>query len=403
MATYPEEIEDSRPAVQLNVIAGAGNLALRPDAQEAEPAEPNPETDEPIEPILPESSDFAAAAVAEASQPRITLADFEDVYSRYQTPIFKYMYHLLDNPEQAADITQDVFVKVYKALLAGDTVAGKALKSWVYRIAHNAATDALRRRRLISFVPLSLFPDGSGLGSGLREGSATSKENPGSALTAAMLEPGTLLGGPAYDGGMFEQAAADRDAISKVLKRMPPKYAAVLLLYERDGLSCAEIAETLDVSPSAIKMRLMRARERFTTLYRQLIDGALDTAEPIIDDEDKAPQSAAPMQPRGGTKKLERLPSLGGPPMEEKQIMAFIDQLAAGSHPQPGSGATATPANPVTKPRHAGAKGRKPAPKPAPPAWTQATDPSGLDLSGPPIEDISVYLGDPDGTVDDIF
>jgi len=45
------------------------------------------------------------------------------------------------------------------------------------------------------------------------------------------------------------------------------------LLYEHEGFSCAEIAEVLNVSPSAVKMRLMRARERFITLYRQEVSG----------------------------------------------------------------------------------------------------------------------------------
>ena len=54
-----------------------------------------------------------------------------------------------------------------------------------------------------------------------------------------------------------------------MLTRLPDKYRACLLLYEHEGFSCAEIAEFLSVCPSAVKMRLMRARERFIALYKE--------------------------------------------------------------------------------------------------------------------------------------
>jgi RNA polymerase sigma-70 factor (ECF subfamily) len=72
-----------------------------------------------------------------------------------------------------------------------------------------------------------------------------------------------------YDGGRFEGRVADREIVERVLKQMPPKYAVCLWLYENDGRSCAEIAEILNISASAVKMRLMRARERFINLYKQ--------------------------------------------------------------------------------------------------------------------------------------
>src|SRR6266567_3842134 len=72
-----------------------------------------------------------------------------------------------------------------------------------------------------------------------------------------------------YDGGRFENRVADREIVERILKQLPPKYAVCLWLYENDGHSCAEIADMLNISASAVKMRLMRARERFITLYQQ--------------------------------------------------------------------------------------------------------------------------------------
>jgi RNA polymerase sigma-70 factor (ECF subfamily) len=82
-----------------------------------------------------------------------------------------------------------------------------------------------------------------------------------------------VFAGGTYDGARFEQRVADREIVQRVLDRLPSKYGVCLLLYEHEGFSCAEIAEVLKVSPSAVKMRLMRARERFITLYKQEVSG----------------------------------------------------------------------------------------------------------------------------------
>ncbi|MBO0777968.1 MAG: hypothetical protein J2P37_03985, partial [Ktedonobacteraceae bacterium] len=100
----------------------------------------------------------ALSASAAAEQPeRVDVAEFETIFLRYQTPITNFIYHLIGNREQAYDLAQDVFVKAYRALLGGTVVQPGALSAWLYRIAANTTTDTLRRRRLISWLPLSLF------------------------------------------------------------------------------------------------------------------------------------------------------------------------------------------------------------------------------------------------------
>jgi RNA polymerase sigma-70 factor (ECF subfamily) len=212
----------------------------------------------------------ASHDVAEAG-PVVTIADFEDIFARFQTPLINFVFRLVGNREQACDLTQDVFVKAYRALSSGTTIQAAALSSWLYRIASNTATDALRRRRLISWLPLSLFNEDRGVGAGMpgMEGTGNNQQGPSEDALASAANAFSA----GYDGGRFEQHVADREIVESVLKRLPPKYAACLLLYEHEGFSCAEIAEVLNVSPSAVKMRLMRARERFITLYRQEVSG----------------------------------------------------------------------------------------------------------------------------------
>jgi RNA polymerase sigma-70 factor, ECF subfamily len=239
-----------------------------PLAEEGEECEEVLTVEETATVALPEQTATAA------TQEQVDVADFEAIFLRFQTPLTNFIYHLIGNREQAYDLTQDVFVKAYKALLAGTVVQPGALSAWLYRIAANTTTDSLRRRRLIAWLPLSLFHEDRGIGAGIlseagvnpMDGfSASGEDGSESRLTAVS----TLYERNGYDGGRFENRVADREIVQRVFEQLPPKYAVCLWLYEKDGLSCAEIAQVLNISSSAVKMRLMRARERFITLYKQ--------------------------------------------------------------------------------------------------------------------------------------
>ncbi len=237
-----------------------------PLTEETDACEPDPAIDE-VNVTLPEQT-------ATAAQEQVDVADFEAIFLRFQTPLTNFIYHLIGNREQAYDLTQDVFVKAYKALLAGTVVQPGALSAWLYRIAANTTTDTLRRRRLIAWLPLSLFHEDRGIGAGVLseaggnivDGFGSSGEDSAEGRLTAVS---TLYERNGYDGGRFEKRVADREIVQRVFAQLPPKYAICLWLYETDGLSCAEIAQVLNISSSAVKMRLMRARERFITLYKQ--------------------------------------------------------------------------------------------------------------------------------------
>jgi len=205
---------------------------------------------------------------------RVDVADFETIFVRFQGPITNFIYHMIGNREQASDLAQDVFVKAYKALLGGTVVQPGALSAWLYRIAANTTTDTLRRRRLISWLPMSLFNEDRGIGAGVLSDSGGSasdgfSSNSDDGSEGRSNSMSSLFERGSYDGGRFENRVADREIVQRIFKQLPPKYAVCLWLYENDGLSCAQIAETLNISASAVKMRLMRARERFITLYKQ--------------------------------------------------------------------------------------------------------------------------------------
>src|SRR5215469_9845693 len=211
---------------------------------------------------------------ATTAQEQVDVADFETIFLRFQTPLTNFIYHLIGNREQAYDLTQDVFVKAYKALLSGTVVQPGALSAWLYRIAANTTTDTLRRRRLISWLPLSLFHEDRGIGAGVTpdaggNASDSFSTNGEDGVDGRISTISMVYERGAYDGGRFENRVADQEIVKRVFEQLPQKYASCLWLYESEGFSCAEIADVLNISASAVKMRLMRARERFITLYKQ--------------------------------------------------------------------------------------------------------------------------------------
>ena len=77
--------------------------------------------------------------------------DFDQLFEEFSAPIYNYVLRMVSDPDRAADITQDTFIKAYRKL---DTVTDAAsTRSWLYRIATNTAIDDMRRRRNVTTMP----------------------------------------------------------------------------------------------------------------------------------------------------------------------------------------------------------------------------------------------------------
>ncbi len=162
---------------------------------------------------------------------------FERIYDEFKTPIYNYIYHLVGNREQADDLTQDTFMKAFKALPKMD--ASLKLSAWLYRIATNTAYDALRRRKLIAWMPWQDLDH----------------------------EPADV------ESADPQETIGTSELVKAALRRMPRHYRAALLLYTQEGFSYAEIASTLNIAESGVKMYLSRARHSFREHYRALEQG----------------------------------------------------------------------------------------------------------------------------------
>lgn len=141
---------------------------------------------------------------------------------RYQGSIFAYIYRWLRNRADAEDLTQDVFLKMFKAL--GTYSRKSSFRAWLYRIARNRVIDHLRRKK-----PAAIDIDG-------------------------MVIAGEDSPVEAYDRSTTAQTLED------AIVELPPIYSEVLLLRHRDELTYEEIVDTTGLALGTVKARLHRGR-----------------------------------------------------------------------------------------------------------------------------------------------
>jgi len=91
-------------------------------------------------------------ASAEAARAEEVNSAFDEMFTRYHGRIYGYLLGMVGDVEQAHDLTQDTFLKAYRAL---PTTRDLVLPAWLYRIATNTALDALRHRRRLTWLPFA--------------------------------------------------------------------------------------------------------------------------------------------------------------------------------------------------------------------------------------------------------
>lgn len=162
---------------------------------------------------------------------------FEQLVKRYQRPIAGYVYRMLNDYDAALDVVQEVFIKVHNSL--GSYRAEYRFSTWLYRIAHNAAIDHLRRRPAHEQSIETGTVDGA---YHLQiESSAPSPEDE-------------------------QMAAVRKDEIDTVIRCLPAAYRELILLRHGQDLSYEEIAHITDLPLGTVKNRLFRAREMMREL-----------------------------------------------------------------------------------------------------------------------------------------
>jgi RNA polymerase sigma-70 factor (ECF subfamily) len=177
-------------------------------------------------------------------------AEFARLVETYSGVIYRLAVKLLANEQDAEDVLQETFIKAYKHL--GNFNGRSKLSTWLYRIASNEALMLLRKRKQ---VPLSIEEPVEFM---------EDEQEPLQIKDWCCLPEPELM------------SAEARKYLDKALEDLPPSMRVVFLLREIEGLSTRETSEILELSESAVKTRLSRARMRLRDLLTSYYGEKLD-------------------------------------------------------------------------------------------------------------------------------
>jgi RNA polymerase sigma-70 factor, ECF subfamily len=168
---------------------------------------------------------------------------FREIVERYQSKVFSIIYGILRNHNDAEDIAQQVFAKVYFSIRNFDFRS--SVLTWVYKITVNECYDYLRKKRVRKLVYESDF----------------------SAEDAQRMEASD----PAVDpAAPVDQTLAQRDLVMKLLSKVSEEDRSLMLLKEVEGHSVEELAAMTGLNENTIKVKLFRTRQKLLKAAQRL-------------------------------------------------------------------------------------------------------------------------------------
>ena len=176
---------------------------------------------------------------------------FEELVRRYQARLVRLMHHIGPRHDLAEDLSQETFLRVYRARKRYEP--GAKFSTWLFTIAGNVARNAARsagRRQEVSEVDAP------------QHGDSSDAQLP----TAGAMEASGLMPTRLAEGS--ERAEIVRAAVAALGERQ----RMALILSRFENMSYAEIAETMDLTPKAVKSLLSRARVNLKEILQPYID-----------------------------------------------------------------------------------------------------------------------------------
>ena len=158
---------------------------------------------------------------------------FEELYDRYVDKVYRKCLSFVKNEAQAEDFTHDIFLRV--VLKLGSFKEHAKFSTWLYSITYNYCMDQVRQTKRQAEVALDENFD------------------------------------LADDGYDLELVEMQTRGLKKALQKIDPDERAILLMKYQDDFSIKEISETLKITESAVKMRLMRTKEKLRKIYAENI------------------------------------------------------------------------------------------------------------------------------------
>ena len=162
-------------------------------------------------------------------------ASFGTLVERYKNRVYNIAYRMLNNVEDAKDISQETFISAYKSLHNFDTQ--RRFGPWIFQIANNLCIDFLRRRK---YQSVSLDENGAYL----------DEEDNFIQIPDKSPNPHKLV-----------ENAELKEVMERAISELPAKYRIVVMLRYIEDFTYSEIADALDISVDTIKTHLHRGRE----------------------------------------------------------------------------------------------------------------------------------------------
>ena len=171
---------------------------------------------------------------------------YEELIARYQQPVYSIAYRLLGSPADAADVVQEVFLKVFRGV--GSFREHSSLRTWMYRIAVNEAHN--HHRWFYRHCRREVAMDHAAEQSNSLESAADPGRSP-------------------FDRALESE---NRTLIEQALANINPVFRTAVVLRDIENLSYEEIAEILQVSLGTVKSRILRGREALRRELTQRLD-----------------------------------------------------------------------------------------------------------------------------------
>lgn len=173
-------------------------------------------------------------------------AGLNDLMERHAPRLFNYLARTLQDENDAADLAQEVFVRVFQSRTKFDT--RMKFSTWLYAIATNLVKDRYRHRT--RHPQVSLDAENEATGEDFRESIPEQEPTPSE----------------------FLQGVERAEAVRKAVEQLPEELRTPLILSEYDELSHAEIGEILNCTAKAAETRIYRARQQLRTSLAKLLE-----------------------------------------------------------------------------------------------------------------------------------
>lgn len=190
-----------------------------------------------------------AASVDQVLVERVQSGDvaaFDVLVRKYRERLYGIIYNLTSNREDAADLTQEAFIKAFSSI---NRFKGRsAFFTWLYRIGVNTALSHLKRNRFRRFFSLEHIQDEGSSAQVLEALAAKHKSEKGALLSEL------------------------QEKLNEAMQKLSPKHRTVVVLFEIEGLSHQEIAEIVGCSVGTVRSRLHYAKQQLQADLKQFID-----------------------------------------------------------------------------------------------------------------------------------